>query len=315
MKKRFVCIVLTVVLAALLLSACGGPKLVPPREEIPTQILGTVLQEFVYTDTNGYYIPAARRVARTDDPTALMRRLCNDEPNLRFLAETGLHAPLPQGFDVSAAVNAGEAVIDIKGDWSTLTDAQERTLVRCVVGTGLMLPGADSVRLTFNGTRVLHLTHGTNVNGPFRNMSLNVDTSQYDDVGRGTPVILYFGAPESDLLVPVSRFLQNPPTLQVAISQLCRGPSNNSALNSLFPEGTVIRYCELVDGVATVDFSSEFVSAMGQDDGGMQCIRSIMLTCAQFQNVDRVHLRVEGEALEAMDWNMAAVTFANEFGE
>ncbi|MCL2433652.1 MAG: GerMN domain-containing protein, partial [Clostridia bacterium] len=152
-------------------------------------------------------------------------------------------------------------------------------------------------------------------NGPFRNIGLNVDTSQFNDVDRGSPVMLYFGAPESDLLVPVSRFLQNPPTLQVAISQLCQGPSGNSALHSLFPDGTAIRYCELVDGVATVDFSSEFVDAMGREDGGMQCIRSIMLTCAQFENVDRVHLRVEGEALEAMDWNMAAVTFANEFSE
>jgi len=305
------CLLLSVCLS---LCACGPgvPDTRPPHEEIPTQVLGTVLQELVYADASGYLVPTARRVARTEDCTALLKRLTNGEFNAAFFDETGLHGVLPVGFDVSANLVSGVCHIDITGEWQTLSTADERILVRGVVATALALPGVEGARLTFNGQELKTLANQTVVSQVFRAMVLNMDTSVCSDVDRGYIATLYFGGTERSLLVPVGRVLPGAVTLASAVSQLCRGPSSTSKLCAVMPTGTSVLSAAIEDGIATVNFSAAFANIAAMPDNGVQCARAVILTCMQFPGVDAVRFQVEGQPFET-DLDMSVGSFANAF--
>nr|MDD6335011.1 GerMN domain-containing protein [bacterium] len=312
--KKAMCALLAM-LMVLALPACGKNKLPDtpsPKEEIPTNaISNTVFQEFFYVDASGYIVPVARRVRQDEDATALMRRIMNTDANKSFFADTGLSSAVPDDFDITCTVEGGLATVNLVGNRVALSAAQEKALVRAVVASARQLPGVTGVKLTFDGQALDTLTHKTAVSGTFKAVDVNVDLSVYGDIDKGSRVMLYFT--NGEMLVPVSRYLENPPTLQVALSQLCDGPSKASKLKSALPAGTIVRFAQVENGVATIDFNKAFEGLMQQSDGGAEGIRAVLMTCSQFDNVQTLRIQVEGTDLDATDWNLSTATFANEF--
>lgn len=91
-------------------------------------------------------------------------------------------------------------------------------------------------------------------------------------------------------------------TAKAALEELVSGrPLAKEAFN-VFPEGTKILGINIKDGLATVDFSQEVLSAGTGAEIEALGITSIVNTMTEFSNVQKVKLTVEGSAEKGMDW-------------
>ena len=65
------------------------------------------------------------------------------------------------------------------------------------------------------------------------------------------------------------------------------------------------------DGVATVNFTREFISIAEKSDGGRAALKALVLTCTQFKGIKSVQVQVEGENYDPGAQTLAVPTFAN----
>jgi len=91
-------------------------------------------------------------------------------------------------------------------------------------------------------------------------------------------------------------------TAKAALEELVLGrPLTKEAFN-VFPKGTKILGINIKDGLATVDFSQEVLSANTGAAIEALGIASIVNTMTEFPSVQKVKLTVEGSAEKGMDW-------------
>ena len=103
-------------------------------------------------------------------------------------------------------------------------------------------------------------------------------------------------------LVSTHRDVLGPAVLRAALEELLTGPTVEEADAGLFtivPIGTELRDLNLVDGLATVDLSSEFESG-GGSLSMVARVGQIVFTATQFENVDRVEFWLDGEPVDAI---------------
>jgi len=90
-------------------------------------------------------------------------------------------------------------------------------------------------------------------------------------------------------------------TAEATMLELLKGPSaaeqSLGARTSVFP-GTVLRSISITDGAATVDFSKEFTYAIAGSCHVQAIIAQVNETLKQFESVDIVKMKVEGEDAE-----------------
>ena len=71
--------------------------------------------------------------------------------------------------------------------------------------------------------------------------------------------------------------------------------------NSPIPSGTRLLSVKIAEGVATVDFSTEFQKNFhGGDLQEAQAVNSVLMTLGQFHTVDRVQFLVDGTAIDSL---------------
>lgn len=74
----------------------------------------------------------------------------------------------------------------------------------------------------------------------------------------------------------------------------------------LFPTGTRLKSIKLEEGVATLDFSSEFNGLANMGESGESLAQQkLQATLAKFPNVEKMRVTVEGHSFDsqATDWN------------
>ena len=65
------------------------------------------------------------------------------------------------------------------------------------------------------------------------------------------------------------------------------------------------------NGTAKVNFTREFADLVQESDGGRLALKALVLTCTQFEGVERVEILVEGEAFDPGKGTLAVPSFAN----
>ncbi|MDO4888446.1 MAG: LpqB family beta-propeller domain-containing protein [Actinomycetaceae bacterium] len=106
---------------------------------------------------------------------------------------------------------------------------------------------------------------------------------------------LYFLAPDSQALVPDMRYFPRRTAATSAINELLAGPSDwlATGVHTAVPEGTeLLKSVDVVDGVATVDFSSEVLSTSNSQRANM--FVQIRRTLSAGNSVRSVNIKVEG---------------------
>ena len=266
-----------------------------------------------YEDGDGYLVPVTRQIPQQEGiAKATLALMVQSSENDLAAARMGLRTVIPEGTTFDVDISGGKARVDMGPAALNCSSAEEELLM--VQATAAALCGFDTVEevsFLFDGQKRSQLTHGTDVSGVFSLGSVNVESvatmaeSTYAD-----QVKLYFPSASGRLLVPVTRTVFSPADLPTAILELVKGPKADSGLETPVPRDCGVKSVKIKDGVATIDFTSEFAAVAQQDDGGQQAIRAVLFTASQFPGVKQVQILVEGQPYQAEP--AAATTFVND---
>lgn len=119
--------------------------------------------------------------------------------------------------------------------------------------------------------------------------------------GDGREVVLYFASSDGKSLEAETRTIpQQEGIARATINELIAGPMDDSLLPTL-PAATILDDINIAGGVCTVDFSSELLDDLPDDnEAQMLALYSIVNTLSQFDSVDYVRILVNGQALDSL---------------
>jgi spore germination protein GerM len=108
------------------------------------------------------------------------------------------------------------------------------------------------------------------------------------------------------MLVPVVKSIDNVPGIaRAALEELIKGPGAGKDLAPTIPSGTILKDIDISNGVATVDFSKEFVdNHWGGSSGELLTVYSVVDVLTQFPTVEKVQFLVEGRKVETLAGHM-----------
>ena len=280
--------------------------------DVPTQ--ATVCW---YRDGDGYLVPVTRQIPQQDGiAKATLSLMVKSSENDLAAARMGLTNIIPEGTTFDLDISGGKARIDMSKEALDCASAEDELLM--VQGTAAALCGfdtVDEVTFLFDGQKRSQLTHGTDVSGVFNENSVNMESVPTMATGSAyaSQVQLYFPSASGNLLVPVTRTVFSPVDLSTAMLELAKGPQTDSGLESPIPRNCGVRSVKVQNGVATIDFSKEFMTVTQRSDGGQQALRAVLFTASQFPGVKKVTILVDGQPFQPDP--AATETFLNDAAE
>lgn len=322
--ERVLIVCAAALVVALALRGGGEPQVDMIYEEPPLTVTETsadmenvATQSTVcwYEDGDGYLVPVTRQVPKQDGVAkATLALMVKSSENDLAAARMGLTNVIPEGVTFDLDIANGQARLDMSKEALNCASAEDELLM--VHGAAAALCGFDTVQevsFLFDGQKRSQLTHGTDVSGVFTADSVNLESVTTMASAHADQVQLYFPSASGRLLVPVSRTVFSPADLSTAMLELAKGPKTDSGLERPLPEKCGVKSVTVKDGVATIDFSKEFMSIQSQEDGGQQAVRAVLFTASQFPGVKKVEITVDGQAFTPPP--AASETFLNDAAE
>lgn len=260
-----------------------------PRETVKTVVY--------YQDGEGYLVPVARSIEKTDGVAkATLNLMVASGQNDLAAARLGLRTTIPEGTKIDLDIANGKARVDLSGEsLSCNSTEQEHIMVSSIAQTLCRFDTVREVSFLFDGQIRSKLTYGTDVSGAFTASSINLESVEtLADAGTNT-VQLYFPSASGRMLVPVTRAVYSDADMTTALLELAKGPKSDSGLEAPLPKDCGLLGVTMKNGVVTVNFTKQFMTAVEQDDG-MQTLRAVIFTAAQFPGVKEVKIAVEGKA-------------------
>ncbi len=249
-----------------------------------------------YQDGDGYLVPVTRQVAKQDGiAKATLNLMVKSAQNDMDAARLGLRTVVPEGTTFDVDISNGKARVDMSKESLSCQSAEEETLmVQAVAGSLCDFDSVQTVEFLFDGQKRSKLTFGTDVSGAFSGELINLESvSTMADAGANS-VQVYFPSQDGRLLVPVTRTVFSNDDMTTAMLELAKGPKSDSGLERALPPEVGIKDVNLKNGVATVNFTKEFTSAMQENPMAKQTLRAIMYTLSKFPDVKKVEIQVEG---------------------
>lgn len=306
--------------AALMIGLFGGGRDTPPAEAT-SETAATVQEQkntvstvVYYGDGNGHIVPVMRRIPEQDGiARATLSLMVKSEVNDREAARMGLSTLLPENCSIDLDISPeGLARVDLGKEANALPDAEaESCMVAGVVAALGEFNTVKQVELLVGGQRLEKLRHGTDVSEPIEPGAINVESlPSVSETFSAGQVTLYFPDASERLMVPVTRMVYGDSDINTAVLELARG-TGDASLSSALPEGCGLIGVTVKDGVATVNFTREFITIAEKSDGGRAALKALVLTCTQFKGIKSVQVQVEGENYDPGAQTLAVPTFAN----
>ena len=250
-----------------------------------------------HADGDGYLVPVTRQIPMQDGiAKATLSLMVESSENDLAAARMGLTNVIPEGVSFDLDISAGKARVDLSREALNCASAEEELLM--VQGVAATLCGFDTVQevsFLFDGQKRSKLTHGTDVSGVFTEDSVNVESAAvFSDTAAADAVQPYFPSASGRMLVPVTRTVFSPADLPTAILELAKGPKTDSGLECPIPGQCGVKSVSVKNGVATIDFTSEFAAVAQASDGGRQAVQAVIYTASQFPGVKQVSILVDG---------------------
>ena len=267
-----------------------------------------------YQDNYGYLVPVMCSVPMEDGiAKATLNMMVQSVGNDMQAARLGLRTVLPENTKIDLDISDGLARIDLSREVLDMADAAaESNMVNAVVQTLTEFDSVDRVEFLIDGQKRERLTHGTSVAGQFTRGDINLESVEPTMAGASVqPVTLYFPGDSGAVIVPVTRMVHSRADLNTAVLELAKGPSNDDMLESVVPAGCGLIDVQVENGVAKLNFTSEFVNLVENSDGGRMALKALVLTCTQFEGVDSVEIYVDGKKYDATQGELGVPTFMN----
>lgn len=283
-----------------------------------TEASGGVRTTVYYQDNYGYLVPVEKTISEeTGVAKATLALMVSSPANDMEAARLGLRTVIPEGAELDLDISGGNARLNLTGDVSALPDAQaEANMVSAIVQTLTEFDTVETVSFLFNGQQTAQLPHGTRVSGVFSRGLVNLESAASGLAPEeASTVMLYFPGETASLIVPVTRMVYGQADVNTAVLELVKGPSAQSPLDNALPSGCGLIDATLLDGVVTLNFTSDFIRIAEESDGGRLALRALFLTCTQFPGVERVEIQVEGQPYDVGVSASALPTFINSAAE
>ena len=267
-----------------------------------------------YQDNYGYLVPVMCSVPMEDGiAKATLNLMVQSVGNDMQAARLGLRTILPENTKIDLDISGGLARIDLSKEVLDMADAAaESNMVNAIVQTLTEFDSVKRVEFLIDGQKRQTLTHGTPVSGEFTRGDINLESVEptMSEVSV-KPVTLYFPGDSGAVIVPVTRMVYSRPDVNTAVLELAKGPSNSDMLESVVPPGCGLIDVQVEDGVAKLNFTSEFVNLVQNSDGGRMALKALVLTCTQFDGVDSVEIYVDGKKYDTAQGELGVPTFMN----
>jgi len=225
----------------------------------------------------------------------------------------GLRTVLPENTKIDLDISGGLARIDLSKEVLNMADAAaEANMIDAIVQTLTEFESVKQVEFLIGGQKRETLTHGTPVSGTFTRRDINLESVEPTlNLSASEPVTLYFPADSGAVIVPVTRMVHASADINTAVLELAKGPANGDMLESVVPAGCGLIDVKVEDGVAKLNFTSEFVNLVQNSDGGRMALKALVLTCTQFEGVNSVEIYVDGRRYEAGKGELGVPSFMN----
>ena len=262
----------------------GGTP-IAPDDDAPQEI--TLLLYYPrLTDTDFELVPVQRRIERIPEVGTAALQMLIEGPTDAEEAELEISNPIPEGTELNelrvangvAFADFSEGLLDFGGG-----ALNQRTIGGMIDVTLKQFTTIQSVNITVEGQPADLPT----CEGPSAEM---------------ITLFLYYPriTEQAFLLIEVSRGIEPRPDVgAAALELLVAGPFEQEIedleISDPIPEGTELLSLEIVDGVATADFSEELLDFGGGSLNVQTITAMIETTLMQFPTVDEVVILVEGE--------------------
>ena len=310
--------------AALAIGLFSGGRdnsVIQPAEEVQQTAAGadgtsekTVSTVAYYGDGNGHIVPVMRKIPDQDGVArATLQLMVKNETNDREAARMGLSTLLPENCSIDIDINAdGVARVDLGKEANAMPDAaSESSMVAGVVAALGEFPTVKQVEFLIGGQKLNKLKHGTDISKPIEPGAVNLESVEsVSETFSADQITLYFPDESGRLMVPVTRMVYGDGDINTAVLELAKG-SNDKKLENALPEGCGLIGVNVKDGVATINFTREFIEIAEKSDGGRAALKALVLTCTQFKGVKSVEIQVEGEKYDPGKQTLSVPTFAN----
>ena len=274
----------------------------------PAQTQATVVY---YQDGEGYLVPVTRQIDKTDGVAkATLALMVSSSANDLAAARLGLKTTVPEGTQIDLDISGGKARVDLSKESLNCQSAeQEYLMVSSVAQTLCEFDSVEEVSFLFDGQKRSKLTYGTDVSGAFTGANLNLESVETLAGAGSSTVQLYFPSASGRMLVPITRTVFSDADVTTAMLELAKGPKADSGLTAPLPENCGLIGVNMKNGVVTVNFTKEFMDAV-QGENGIQTLRDVLFTAAQFPGVKQVKIAVEGKEYQPPE--QAQTTFVNQ---
>jgi len=276
---------------------------VPPALPVVqyTEVRQRVL--WVLDHTGTYVVPFVLTVPRVEGMAReAVNRLVASPENARFMGQSGLKLPLPEGTTVRGlTIRDGLATVDLSEQFLQYNVAKEKLVVDSLVLTLTEFDNIERVQLHVGGRILARLPGGTAVREPLKRRDRLVNEENNKARSPTTvPVTLYFSSVSPDeyvYFVPVTRHIPKTNDMLLAtVNELIRGPLAGTSLLRDMPSAAVVRSLRLnALGVAEVDFSREIYDYGQGIVAETALIGSLVLTLTEHEGVKGVRITVEGQ--------------------
>jgi len=265
-----------------------------------------------YQDNYGYLVPVMCNVAYEDGiAKATLNMMVQSSQNDMNAARLGLRTVLPEGTTIDLDIADGLARIDLSKEALNSADAAaESNMIAAIVQTLTEFDTVEKVEILIGGRKMEKLPHGTDISKPFTRGEINLESSAAGNDGLEA-VRLYFPCESSSVVVPVTRMVYANADINTAVLELTKGPSGESPLESVLPAGCGLIDVKVENGTAKINFTREFARLVENTDGGRLALRALVLTCTQFEGIEKVEVLVEGEKYDPGEGTLSIPTFVN----
>ena len=267
-----------------------------------------------YQDNYGYLVPVMCSVPMEDGiAKATLKLMVQSVGNDMQAARLGLRTVLPENTRIDLDISHGLARIDLSKEVLNMADAAaESNMNNAIVQTLTEFDSVDRVEFLIDGQRRDTLTHGTPVKREFTRGDINLESVEPTiSLADARPVTLYFPADTGAVIVPVTRMVHSKADINTAVLELAKGPGQRDMLESVVPAGCGLIDVKVEDGVARLNFTSEFVNLVQNSDGGRMALKALVLTCTQFEGIRSVEIYVDGQRYNAEEGELGVPSFMN----
>ncbi|MBE5816619.1 MAG: hypothetical protein E7315_02705 [Clostridiales bacterium] len=303
--KKLRAVICIFLLSALIFTGCSqqptptGEAITPPTDT-PAGVITTPQTEsevtVYYADSNSYIVPVSTKIKWTEGLAhAVIKAMMNSPEQKQQLITMGLQSLIPSKVTLNGLdVHDGLARVDFSINDAVFDSViAEENFVHGVVLALTALPTVDEVQLMFDSSVIDELPMGTRVGEPLSAPKINLEDTGVEIAEDNAVSVFYYtySSTNYEYMVPITRYIDKTnPGCEDAIRELLNGPTELSGLSFTLPSGCELISVQMIGDTACLFFNDCFNDLKLDTLSERGVLRSITLTCAQFDNVKRVKI-------------------------